>query len=58
MNGRGVFSSKKMGRLMATFEPRRLRMLAVSVLSWIGVSHREQSGPMALDLTGSERARS
>ena len=32
MNGRGVFLSKKTGRLIATLEPRRRRMLAVSVL--------------------------
>lgn len=33
MNGLGVLESKNIGRLMATFEPRRSRMLAVSVLS-------------------------
>lgn len=32
MNGRGVFSSKKMGRLIATFEPRLVLMFAVRVL--------------------------
>lgn len=32
MKGRGVFSSKKSGRLIATFEPLLLRMFAVSVL--------------------------
>ncbi len=32
MNGRGVFLSKKMGKLIATLEPRRRRILAVSVL--------------------------
>jgi hypothetical protein len=30
--GRGVQSSMKMGRLMATFDPRRLLMFAVRVL--------------------------
>ena len=30
--GRGVRSSMKMGRLMATFDPRRLLMFAVRVL--------------------------
>ena len=33
MNGRGVLSSKKRGRLMATLEPLRRLMLAVRVLS-------------------------
>ena len=32
MNGRGVFSSKNMGRLIVTLEPRRERILAVNVL--------------------------
>lgn len=32
MNGVGVSVSLNMGRLMATLEPRRRRMLAVSVL--------------------------
>lgn len=32
MNGWGVFSSKNIGRLMATLDPRRVRMFAVSVL--------------------------
>ena len=32
MNGRGVFSSKKMGRFIATLDPRLLLMLAVRVL--------------------------
>lgn len=33
MNGRGVFSSKKMGRLIVTFEPRLVRIFPVRVLS-------------------------
>ena len=32
--GRGVFSSKNSGRLIATFEPRRRRIFAVNVLGW------------------------
>ena len=31
-NGRGVFSSKKMGRLIATFEPRLVLIFPVRVL--------------------------
>ena len=34
MNGRGVFLSTKMGRFMATLEPRLLLMFAVKVLDW------------------------
>ena len=33
MNGRGVFLSTKMGRFMATLDPRLLLMLAVRVLN-------------------------
>jgi hypothetical protein len=41
MNGRGVFSSKKIGRLIATLDPRLLRMFAVKVL----YSKRDLSHP-------------
>lgn len=34
MNGLGVFVSRKIGVLIATFDPRRLRMLAVKVLKF------------------------
>lgn len=32
MKGRGTFSSGKMGRLMATLDPRLVRIFAVRVL--------------------------
>ena len=34
MNGRGVFSSKKMGRFIATLEPRLSLVFAAMVLDW------------------------
>lgn len=41
-NGRGVFSSKKTGILIATLEPRRRRMLAVRVLQFQSRSNQDQ----------------
>ena len=43
MNGRGVFLSTKMGRFIATLEPRLFLMFAVNVLDWdehqLSISH-------------------
>lgn len=41
MNGLGVLESKYIGKLMATFEPRLSRILAVRVLRKINVRKKD-----------------